>query len=195
MNNHYVIADLHLGHKRILDLDGRPFQTIEDHDDHQTIACRPKDDLNGELWILGDMAYRAEQVRDFMDAVRPYWGKIHLIRGNHDDRAAWRCRDLFDSAREAFYLRLDKETRVYLSHYAHRTWRGSNNGSYHLHGHSHGALESVPWGRSRDVCTSLIGYKPIWIPDAIRGLADRPLIDHHANFDLAKRGWLKRFFS
>lgn len=186
MNNHYVISDQHLGHKAILGLDGRPFRDIEEHDAYQTEHCRPAPGQKAELWILGDMAQRASQVDTFMAAIRPHWSKIHLIRGNHDDRAAWRRRDLFDSAQEAFYLRLDAETKVYLSHYAHRTWRGSNRGSYHLHGHSHGALESVPWGRSRDVCVTLIGYKPIWIPDALQPLTDRPIIDHHVNFPLVK---------
>jgi calcineurin-like phosphoesterase family protein len=128
--------------------------------------------------LLGDVTLRKEYLFPFMAAIRPFWNKINLIRGNHDDRAAWRHRDLFDEAYEAYYLRADKETRIYLSHYAMRTWRGSNRGSYHIHGHSHGSLQ--PWGRSMDAGAVCVDFKPIHLMQAIDKMKHGKLINHHS---------------
>ena len=50
--------------------------------------------------------------------------------------------------------------RVFLSHYAHRTWPGSCNGAYHFYGHSHGTIPH--YGRSRDVGVDLpdVHFRP-----------------------------------
>ena len=112
-----------------------------------------------------------------MNAIRPWWAEIHLIRGNHDDRAAWKVRDLFDSAHEALYLRINPKVRLYLSHYACRTWRNSHHGSIHLHGHSHGALP--PWGRSRDTGVMLNGFRPFGLRQIVEEMKDKPVTPHH----------------
>ena len=51
-------------------------------------------------------------------------------------------------------------SRVWLSHYAHRSWPAQHYGAYHFYGHSHGALPHV--GRSRDVGIDVLdmGFGP-----------------------------------
>jgi len=177
---HYFGADLHLGHHNILKLDGRPWSGINLHDLALTQRMRPLDkdkNRSPQLWLLGDVGTRAEDIRLFMRDIRPYWWKIHLIRGNHDDKAAWKLRDLFDTYNESLYVRVSADVKLYLSHYAHRVWRGSNRGTYHLHGHSHGALPRV--GRSMDVGVMLHDYRPVPLTRVVAELEGNSLIDHH----------------
>ena len=179
LDTNFAISDLHLGHTRILlpEYDGRPYTNISEHDRDLTRACVAAGRSNRTLWILGDVAQTREQLTGFLDALRPHWGKLILIRGNHDDKVAWRLRDLFDEAHESRYVRISKEHRFYLSHYAHRTWRNSHHGAYHLHGHSHGALPR--WGRSMDVGANCIDYKPISFGECVEQMKDAPSVNHH----------------
>ena len=119
---------------------------------------------------------------------------MRLVRGNHDDRGAWQLRDLWASAHEAFYLRVDNDVSAYLSHYAHRVWRNSHRGAYHIHGHSHGGLRKwehssrewavqdkreIPYGRSTDVSANCIDYKPRCLTAIVEELKNQPHINHH----------------
>lgn len=179
-NNHYYTSDLHLGHKNILIFDPRPFDDIEEHDATITANMRPESrdaKRKNELWILGDVAFGENRLFKFMSEIRPHWEKIHLIRGNHDDRIAWAHRDLFDSAQEAFYQHVDKKNRLYLSHYAHRVWRNSCHGSMHVHGHSHGNLP--PWGKSVDVSINAHDYRPASLRRIVELTGGGEKINHH----------------
>lgn len=181
---HHFTSDLHLDHRQVLQHDKRPFSTIEEHDQYIIDHCRPEPQFEGqhnELWILGDVAMSVRALGCLMEAIRPRWQKIHLIRGNHDDRIAWRWREFFDSANEALYLRIDPQTKLYLSHYAHRVWRNSHHGSLHVHGHSHGALP--PLGRSIDACVILHDYRPISEMRISERVKDASPINHHDRRD------------
>ena len=175
---HHFLGDPHLSHHQVLKHDKRPFASIEEHDEVITERCRPsKIEPYNELWLMGDVAWTVEALHKFMAAIRPRWDKIHLIRGNHDDKVAWRHRDLFDSANEALYLRIDPETKVYLSHYAHRVWRNSHHGAYHVHGHSHGCLPE--WGRSIDSFVGDHNWGPISMADVVRMRSHAKPFNHH----------------
>lgn len=174
---HYLIADLHLGHTNVLRMDRRPWQNIADHDAALRENCAQLGRPNRTLWILGDVATRVDDLSAFMKVVKNKWGRVILIRGNHDDRVAWRHREMFSEAHEARYVRISPTVKIYLSHYAHRTWRGSHHGSFHLHGHSHGALPR--WGRSMDVGAPCVHYKPICLTECVRILKNMPPTNHH----------------
>lgn len=178
LDNHWFIADLHLGHARVLKCDDRPFDTIDQHDRALTANCAGWGTPQRTLWLLGDVAFRKPDLDRFVEVVKPEWGRVILVRGNHDDKVAWRCRGQFSEAHEAHYLRVTPSVKVYLSHYAHRVWRNSHHGSYHLHGHSHGALS--PWGRSMDVGANCVGYSPISLTSIVDQLKSAPPINHHA---------------
>jgi calcineurin-like phosphoesterase family protein len=177
LDNHWFLADLHLGHANVLKHDNRPFNTIAEHDWTLTVNCAGWGTHQRTLWLLGDVATRKSDLDCFMGAISPRWGRVILIRGNHDDKVAWRQRAQFAEAHEAHYLRVTPDVKVYLSHYAHRVWRNSHHGSYHLHGHSHGALS--PWGRSMDVGANCVGYRPISLTTIVEQLKSAPSINHH----------------
>jgi calcineurin-like phosphoesterase family protein len=155
----YFTADTHLGHANVIRFDSRPFASVEENDEvlvqnwNRTVG---PDDV---VWHLGDFAYRNRMhVERYLERLN---GRIHLVRGNHDDKGAWRVREKFASFQEAAYLKHEGEY-IYLLHYACRVWRRSNHGSWHLYGHSHGSLP--PLGKSMDVGVSavakLLGGKP-----------------------------------
>ena len=181
MSEHYFISDLHLGHQQVIQHDKRPFESIEEHDITilNNLTRLPK---GSDLWLLGDVAFTKDSLGHLFDATAHL--KVHLVRGNHDDKLAWKQRDKFHSAHEALYTRASvngERVRLYLSHYSHRTWRNSHHGSYHLYGHSHGAL--CPWGRSLDVGANVIGYVPISLTAVHEQLSALPFTNHHENTD------------
>lgn len=195
LEHHYAISDLHLGHSNVLkpEYDNRPFATIEEHDAAITANVIAVGGPTKTLWLLGDIARTKEQLEAFMTAIRPHWGKINLIRGNHDDKVAWKYRELFDEAHEARYVRLSKQHRFYLHHYACRVWRNSHHAAYHIHGHSHGALP--PLGRSIDVSANCVGYKPPSFAEIVERLHNAPFLDHHADMVAELSGRLTRLRS
>lgn len=176
-DNHYLIADLHLGHVGVIKMDNRPFGSIEEHDQHLAHQCAAAGRPKRTLWIMGDVARKVSDLEAFMHQVKPQWGRVILIRGNHDDKVAWRHRAMFDEAHEARYVRVSPDVKVYLSHYAHRVWRNSHHGSFHFHGHSHGHLPRV--GRSMDVGAPCVGYKPMCMTEGVKMLGHVSFTHHH----------------
>lgn len=177
---YYFTSDLHIGHTNVIQYDSRPFQNVEQHDWALAMKCRPSEEDSGrspQLWILGDVARTAKDFERFASQVFPHWYKVHLIRGNHDDKAAWKLRDRFASAHEALYLRVNASVRIYLSHYAHRVWRNSHHGAFHLYGHSHGALPGI--GRSMDVGVNVNSYAPVSLETVVSTLGTLDDTNHH----------------
>lgn len=165
----FFTSDLHLGHHNILKYDSRPFGSIEEHDEALLANHNSVVGDHDLVYNLGDVSFSAERVDWWLTRAK---GVHHLIRGNHDDRAAWRS-ERWASKHEALFLVVGRE-QFYLSHYAHRTWRNSHHNCYHLYGHTHGALEDKPWGKSMDVGVMCHDYKPVAMEDVIIHLCDRP---------------------
>lgn len=173
----WFTSDTHFGHTKVLEYDKRPFATGEEHDNallanHNSVVS-PGD----HVYHLGDVSFSRERVLWWLKNANGY---KHLIRGNHDDKGAWPLTE-WDSKHEALYLRVEGQ-RIYLSHYACRTWRNSGHGSFHLYGHSHGGLESRPWGRSMDVGVMCHNYFPVSLDTVVERLSAREIhnhLDHH----------------
>lgn len=150
----FYISDTHFGHGRILDLCGRPFCDIREHDEALIRCWNAVVGESDIVYHLGDFAFglnNAERVRGIWFRLR---GRKRLIIGNHDvDRKGDLHPTLADLPWDApptpACETTDDGHRVHLCHYAARTWPAVNHGSVHFYGHSHGALP--PLGRSRDV--------------------------------------------
>lgn len=170
---HWFTADTHFGHEKVIGHDRRPWATIQGHDEaliRNWNAVVAPDDI---VWHLGDFAVRNKKHADWY--LEQLNGHKYLIRGNHDD-TTWKKATKFVDKLEAKYLRHEGE-RLYLSHYAHRVWRNSHHGAWHLYGHSHGNLPPV--GRSLDVGTMNWGYRPVSFVELKEKLT--PVVDwtHH----------------
>lgn len=180
----FLTADTHFGHHNpetgsgilVNDPDRAAlFRDIKDHD--RTLISNINDTLGpGDiLWHLGDVAWTVEALEWFWKNLRDKI-QVRLIRGNHDDKTAWKYRRRFHTADESLYTEIEGH-KIHLSHYAHRVWRNSYRGSYHAYGHSHGQLPGI--GKSRDVGVNCTGFAPISVADFVASLDNKPDIDHH----------------
>ncbi|MGV0949275.1 MAG: hypothetical protein ACOYB3_01290 [Azonexus sp.] len=185
---YFFTADLHLWHKKILLLAGRPFDSIEEHNaaiqDHINAVVTPND----HLVILGDVAFGSDsRLSKWLDGLRTK--KLHLVWGNHDGTAETLVKrepKRFQRVGDVLQFKLpwpgrEKGVHVFCSHYAHRVWNKSHHGSYHLYGHSHGSLPDDPKARSMDVGVDTNRYGPWALEDIIDRLDKKEFnpVDHH----------------
>ena len=73
------------------------------------------------------------------------------------------------------------EQKIYLCHYAFRTWNQMHYGSWHLHGHSHGTLEDLETSKSFDVGVDCWNFAPISFEEVAAKMATKRFepVDHH----------------
>ena len=161
MKDIWFTADLHLGHKNIIEYCNRPFDGVDSM--NTTIInnwneCVQDDD---DVYVLGDFTLLSHHwAAKYIDELH---GNIHFIPGSHD---AWMDKkNMFMSDRVNFlpplYSFTWKDAIFVLCHYALRVWDRSHYGAYHLYGHSHGRL--LPLGRSMDVGVDAQKFFPIHI--------------------------------
>lgn len=171
----FYVADTHFGHDLMLTHPGRPFASVEAMDEALIAAWNAVVGPNDLVYHLGDFAMGLSNE----DRVRSIFGRLHgskmLVLGNHDFNKPNRIHptlaklDWFVSPTTSLET-TDEGHRVYLSHYAHRTWPGSHKGAFHFYGHSHGNLP--PQDRSRDVgvdCAD-VGYAPRTFSELTKGM-------------------------
>jgi len=151
----WFTADPHFGHRNIIKYCKRPFKGPKEMDTvirtNWNALVKPKD----TVYVLGDfsMSTNKKNLEDWFNALH---GKKTLIVGNHDSKACLKLpwKDVF----EVKQIRHSGH-RIWLSHYAHRTWPNAYHGAMHLFGHSHGMLP--PYRRSMDVGVDVCDFKPI----------------------------------
>lgn len=149
MNNVYFCADLHLGHRRILELyPNRPFATTRDIDAHDEFLIRRWNEIadkNDDIYILGDLSLRpVEETRRILERLN---GRKYLCPGNHDSSLK-SLENYFVRVQQIMDVRfkvtrfpfLKEDLRMVLCHYPLLEWDGINDGVIHLHGHCHGTF-------------------------------------------------------
>ena len=99
----FFTADVHLGHEKIIQHDGRPFSTVQEMDEALIDNWNSVVGEDDRIWCLGDLVFRSQA--PFMYYLSRLNGKIHFIRGNHDDSDAWKHRNRFHFAAEAAYIK------------------------------------------------------------------------------------------
>ena len=180
----WFTADTHFGHKKIIEHSKRPFLSVEEMNEvlvHNWNACVAPNDT---VWHLGDIEFRGKD-QDAAYWLRQLNGHIHVCIGNHDDPKVL-AQSRAASVQDVKYLRHEGQ-KLWLSHYAHRTWRNSHHGSIHLFGHSHGDLGWLP-GRLMDVGVDSVAllagggaafYRPVSFDEIVTLLGDAPVTDQH----------------
>jgi len=87
MSQRFFTADLHLGHRAIVEHCHRPFASVEDMDTSLIRNINEKVQKSDLLYILGDLSLgNLETVRGQIESIR--CSNIYLIRGNHDRLSA-----------------------------------------------------------------------------------------------------------
>jgi calcineurin-like phosphoesterase family protein len=154
----YFTADTHFGHANIIKYCNRPFKSIKEMDkvliNNWNKIIKKKD----TVYHLGDFAFDIEKYAKQLN------GSIYLVAGGHDR---------FKTEDFGWILICPKieiikyhHINIVMCHYPLETWHGSNYGSIHLHGHSHGKLRKIP--NRIDVGVDCWNYKPVKITEIIK---------------------------
>ncbi|MBO5557044.1 MAG: metallophosphoesterase [Oscillospiraceae bacterium] len=133
------LSDLHLDHGRLIDVDKRPFASLEEMNEaliqNWNRVVQPED----LTYILGDFCYGdGMRWRELLSRLE---GRKVLIRGNHDAPASVEAaRDLLEAVDDYMEIR-DRDRKVVLCHYPIVCYRDLLLGSVHLYGHVHAAYD------------------------------------------------------
>lgn len=160
----FFTSDTHFSHKNVLEYCKRPFTTVQDHDWTLVKNWNEKVPKDGIVFHLGDFGFGS--IGYMTRIVSSLNGTIYFIRGNHDRKFKGsllqyvKC-DL-PYAEISIPIKGEKNGKrmIVLCHYAFDVWNKSHYGSWHLHGHSHGALKTKRRNRM-DVGVDANKYSPI----------------------------------
>lgn len=168
----YFTADLHLGHKNILTLAGRDFQSIDEHDETIINTINETVSTADHLYILGDIGFHKdlESLKNYLLKIK--CRNIHVIKGNHDNMQhliQLKREHVIADVKEMQTVQLGDKS-IFCCHYPMREWPGFYRGYYAAFGHTHGTLPQ--YKKSIDVGIDSIGIKPIEF-EALTELIDR----------------------
>lgn len=157
-NKIWFCSDKHHGHSNVLSLCSRHFPNITEHDDYLIQNHNQYVSDNDTVYDLGDFAFRCSSFYA-VNRLKDVNGHIKIILGNHDKplRQAYRkglLKDMLKSGKieiiggeNAIDQHISISTmidingqKIFLSHYALRTWPNAFRGSWMLYGHSHSNL-------------------------------------------------------
>lgn len=171
MTKYFVTSDHHFGHKNIIDLCGRPYSTIEEHDSILIELWNRRVSHRDIVYYLGDFTL-GDRVKYIDNILSRLSGTIRLIQGNHDK--AWVKKaaryipkiEWIKSYHEEKFTFNKEEFFIVMSHYPFISWNKSCYGSIHLHGHTHGSLNKANLGLRRyDVGVDSNNYMPSSLED------------------------------
>ena len=184
MANIYFASDTHYHHKNICKGVSswknteycRDFSTLEEMDRALIDGINRTVGADDVLFHLGDFSFGdIKYYKQFRSQI--ICQNIYLIYGNHD---GWIIRNdgglqgLFKEC--SFYREVTfNGQKIIMSHYGFRVWNKSHEGSWMLHGHSHGSLQPSVSGH---MITHLLDQKRY---GDLRMLAEGTHPKYHAN--------------
>lgn len=155
MKNLYI-ADWHYGHKNILDIDNRPFKSVEEMNQALIDNWNTEVRTDDTVYILGDMFWCKPS--EAIPVLNQLNGKKILIKGNHDRVGNAEFDKCFE--RIVDYLEVDDDGRkVVLCHYPIPCFKNHFRGWYHLYGHVHDSFEHNMMLHNRFLMEELYGHQ------------------------------------
>lgn len=162
-SSRFYTADLHLGHSRIIDLCKRPYECVGAMDAALISNINSAVEPHDELWILGDftLKHTRKAIVDYREAINCQ--NVHLVLGNHDGAKNAIYEACFSSVSKLASVKsiVQSGIKIYMCHYAMRTWNNIGHGAWQLYGHSHGNLARLQGYRSLDVGVDCWGMSPV----------------------------------
>jgi len=169
--NIWITADTHYWHSKIIKYTNRPFKHIEDMNieliENYNQLVKPND----IVYHLGDFALCGKNFR--MRILEQLNGKIHLIRGSHDNSI--KNDEGFVEICDYKQIKFNRYKFV-LFHWPIANWQNRYYGSIHLYGHSHGKYQMG--GRCLDVGVDNNNFQPWHIEEIIEMMRN---IDYKVN--------------
>ena len=135
----FFTSDLHLGHRNIIRLCGRPFASLEEMDETLVSRWNRKVGQDDNVFVVGDLFFRAEDPEGLLKRLN---GRKTLILGNHD--RSWT--DMVDLSCyfKGVHTMLETSDGAHsltLCHYPMMTYNHCMRG-YMVHGHIHGNTDA-----------------------------------------------------
>lgn len=120
-------ADLHFGHRSVIEFDNGPFADVEEMDHALIRLWNHRVSEEDHVYIIGDFAYRNEKSEEWY--LRQLKGHKYLVIGNHDRKilnnpAALGCLEKVDKMMHIS----DNGTQICLCHYPLAEWFGYYKG-------------------------------------------------------------------
>lgn len=172
MKEIFFTSDSHYSHARIIEYCNRPFANVKEMDEALIANWNSRVKPTDDVYHLGDFSFgTTAQAAAILKQLN---GNKFFIFGNHDKAIRDEAAAHFKWLRSYHELK-DGGRTVVLCHYAMRVWNKSHHGSYQLYGHSHGKLESTPWGKSMDVGVDPNNFFPISL-DEVADIMDKRVI-------------------
>ena len=132
----YFTADMHFGHRAIINMQNRPFESVEEMDRVMLQNFNSVVHKNDTVYILGDICHHMS-IEDADALIRKMNGKKYLIIGNHDKKYD---SGLFEDIRDFMKASVDGHYFA-LMHYPMLSWPKMSSGGYQLHGHIHARMD------------------------------------------------------
>lgn len=134
----FFIADTHLGHRAIIKFTNaagirhRPFDSIEDHNEHIVNSINSVVGKNDKLYILGDVVFGTANLH-YLSRINCL--NLYLIAGNHDCYSSHTYLEHFNK----IFGQIEYKSKIVLSHMpVHEMEVGvGNRYALNLHGHLH----------------------------------------------------------
>lgn len=141
-DTHYHHRNLVKGESKWANTKGcRDFETLQENDDKLVNGINSVVGANDILFHLGDWSFGdLKHYKEFRSRINCQ--NIYLIYGNHDGYIIKNDKELQSMFKEcSFYREITYNSqKIIMSHYGFRVWNKSHEGSWMLHGHSHGSL-------------------------------------------------------
>jgi calcineurin-like phosphoesterase family protein len=171
----YFTSDTHFDDPYAIQYFNRPFKTVNEMNRAMVENWNRVVTENDTVYHLGD--FTLENIDHFTKWTSRLHGIIKILPGSHDQ--PW-LRDFAASDRVQVIPPLvslefpemmseNFPQVIVLCHYSMQVWDRSNQGSWHLFGHSHGKLKGI--GRSFDVGMDCTGFTPVSLQEVASKMA------------------------
>jgi len=171
---YFFTGDEHFSHKNILKYCGRPFPTIEDHDEEIIKRHNEVVKKNDIVVHSGDFTMKSS----FKEVSEYYINRLNgthiFLKGSHDK---W----LNQSKSHEIWEKTIYGQHIVVCHYAMLVWPRSHYGSWQLFGHSHGNLNHPLMGKQHDDGVDNNNFYPFSLDQIVEIMKNKP-----NNFNLLK---------
>jgi len=176
MANIFFTADTHFGHTNIIRHSNRPFSCADEMDETIIENWNKRIESPSDIvYHLGDFAFFSSTlIVDPRQIFARLKGRKVLILGNHDKAPTTHMG--WEAVKDVLWLTGFNQAGIWMSHYAHRSWKNSFHGSWHLFGHSHNKLD--PYGLSFDAGVDANNFQ-LWHIDEVTSRIQN-LIEYYA---------------
>jgi calcineurin-like phosphoesterase family protein len=187
MSELFYTSDEHYDHNNIIKFCKRPYTNVYEMKEALIENHNKRVGQYDLTYHLGDMFWRTCTVKEAHEILGRLNGKHFLLLGNHDE-VALQVAGLFEWVKDV--VMAGPKPGVWLSHYAHRSWPKSHQGSYHLFGHTHAVLPDFRY--SHDAGVDANSYRPrSWDEIDAHMKAKGVLPPDEIQMDMQKHPWTK----